>query len=207
MIKHLEQDAEYLKIVSVIEKLDVSGLLDRLPGNCIAACDLLQNFLYQVGIQSKIVEVQLSMSNNNPEKFNKPDIMFVGFDGLAPSGQIDTHVIIITETKIPFLIDVSIRNWLPEPKKYIFEPLNYVKNSIHIISEYDYDGFYVVYQNKKVSRYPILHQKNVIERMLEDQKNKRNFKIVSFVAIVSLIVTLINMILNSGLLYLKFMLG
>jgi hypothetical protein len=207
-MKKLETLPEYQQILGIIEKMDVAGLLDRLSGQCIAACDLVQHFLYQVGIESKIVEVQLSVSNPSSETPNVPDFMFIGFDGMNYPGQIDTHVVVITKTEIPFLIDLSIAYTLPQGHRFVFRPVETViKNDLRILAEFDIKGSKYSYQEKKSSKYPTLHQKTILEKLIEDQKMSKNFKIISYIAILSLIITLINMGLNSGLLYLKFMLG
>jgi hypothetical protein len=209
-IKNLETQAYYRQIVTTLKNMDQAGLIDRLAGQCVAACDLVQNFLHQVGIESKIVEVQLSVANTNEERPEVPDFMFIGFDGMSYPGQIDTHVIVITKTEIPLFIDLSISHLLPPGQKFVLEPLP--KTSVGtkdfpMLSEYSYSGIKLSYQEKKHSRYPVLHQKNIVERLAEDQRMQRNFKFISGVAILSLIITLVNLGLNSGLLYLKFMLG
>jgi hypothetical protein len=206
----IETQAYYKQIVATLQNMEQAGLIDRLAGQCVAACDLVQNFLHQVGIESKIVEVQLTVTNKNPERPDIPEFMFIGFDGMGYPGQIDTHVIVVTKTEIPLLIDLSVSHFMPTDRKFVLKPLPDVSpgtKDFSILAEYDFDGTKLVYQEKKNSRYPVLHQKNIVERLVEDQKMQRNFKFISGVAILSLVITLINMALNSGLLYLKFMLG
>jgi hypothetical protein len=206
----VESQAYYQKIVATLKNMDQAGLIERLAGQCVAACDLVQNFLHQVGIESKIVEVQLTITNKNLERPEVPDFMFIGFDGMGYPGQIDTHVVVITKTEIPLLIDLSISHVMPTNQKFVLNPVPSVttgNKDFPILAEYDFNGTKLVYQEKKNARYPVLHQKNIVQRLAEDQKMQRNFKFISGVAILSLVITLVNMGLNSGLLYLKFMLG
>jgi uncharacterized protein with NAD-binding domain and iron-sulfur cluster len=187
---------EYFKILEVLQNLERNQLLKTFHGNCIAATEIIQSMLSQVGIQSRAVEVQLLITRkSNPEEF-----LFIGFDGTDFPGQVDTHMVLITETPQPILIDVSIAHVLPADRCYLIESVKSTNNSL---SEHQIENLSLVYQEKKNIRFPNIHQKTLITRIVDDQRVRNDLDRFKYLLTLSLTLTVINFILNSILLILK----
>lgn len=187
---------EYFKILEVLQTLDRNQLLKTFHGNCIAATEIIQSMLAQTGIQSRTVEVQLLITRKaSPEEF-----LFIGFDGTDFPGQIDTHMVLITETPQPIIIDVSIAHVLPTNRCYLVECVNSTENSL---SEHHIENLTLVYQKKRNIRFPNVHQKTLINRIVDDQKIRSDLNRVQMLLMISLGISAINFTLNSILILLK----
>jgi hypothetical protein len=186
---------EYKRIKSVIDNLVKNGMVDRFRGNCIGTSDLIHNYLTDVGIDSKLVEVKLSMLF---EHQNQQGFYFLGYDSiLSNNNEIDTHVVVLTETSVPMIIDMSISHLLPKDKPFVFERVN--MNDVSVLSTYDYGTVKLTYRTKENIRLPSLHQKTVLQRIVEDRKNKESMKFLKFMVVFSVTVTSINFIINMSL--------
>ena len=190
---------EYQKILSRIQGLYNSNILQNFAGNCIAACDLFSVMLSQDGIENQIVECQTSIRwSENGETF----FHFVGLDNVAYPGEIDTHTVIITKTKIPLIIDLSISHHLPDTHQYIVEKLN--SYDPNILGNYLYnDNLSITYQTKRVIRLPSIHQKSIKQRLTEEKKISEKIKIFTAIVYVSITLGVFNLFLNILLIYLK----
>lgn len=188
----------YKKIQETIDRLSHAGLLIRMQGNCVSSCDLVQNLLHQVGIKSRIVEVQLTVTKYHGET-TLPDHLFIGYDNLSFGGQVDTHTVVITDTEYPLLIDLSIAHVL-ENKKYVLEVLD---DHSDFILDRELDSVKLTYQLKKTPRLPAIHQKTLLDRIIEEQQSKETMKWLKLLVAGTLGLTVINFMLNSVLLVLK----
>lgn len=191
----------YKNIQELIEKLRPHDILLRFRGNCLAATDLIQNLLHQHGIQTKIVEVQLTATKTYND--GNTEFMFVGYDNIKYPGQIDTHLVVITDTEIPLLIDCSIGHILEGCNTdYILLPVNHTEN---FFSDYKINDLQLTYQIKKNLRLPNLHQRTLVERMVEEKKVKDTIFWLKIFTIVGLGMSLFNMMANGMLIVLKLM--
>jgi hypothetical protein len=191
----------YTKIKETLDRLASAGLVQRMQGNCVSSCDLVQNLLSQVGIKSKIVEVQLSITRTNPAHPDAmPEHFFIGYDNLSFNGQIDTHTVIITDTEHPYLIDMSIGYLIDNG--YILEKLD---PNTSTLADFTVGRCQLTYQYKKNIKLPQLHQKTLVERIVDEQTTKDTIRIVKWVVIGSLTLSIVNFCLNSFLIILKIM--
>jgi hypothetical protein len=190
-----QKTEEYKKVKGVVDSLVKTGMVQRFSGNCIGASDLLHNYLSDVGIESKLVEVKLSFLF---ERQNQQGFYFLGYDSiLANNNEIDTHLIVITETSVPMLIDMSISNFLTKEKPIVFERLNV--NDVSILAKYDYGSVKLTYRIKENVKLPSLHQKTVLQKIVEERKNKETLKFLKFMVVFSVTITSINFIINMSL--------
>lgn len=189
---------ESMKILDVIDELYKSGLAANFAHNCIAACDILQANLQSIGIKSKILEVQLNIFRNDSTGNN--DYLYIGYDGATFPDEIDTHVVIITETTEPILIDLSLGHVLPSDKNKVLVRCN-PKNK-HIAS-LDINNLKLNYFIKSNPKLPQLHQKNLVERIIEDSKSKNTIENLQRYVFFLMFFTIINFTLNCILLILK----
>jgi len=193
----LKKLPQFHKIVELLNRLEQNGILSRLSGNCISASEMIQTMLSQSGIECEIIECQASVYRmNDPVEF-----FFVGYDNTSFPGQIDTHMVVVTKTEIPVIIDVSIANLLPDSHPYIIDRLNgSVPGELACIK---FDNVTVTYQKKKVIRVPQLHQKTIIERISEERKTKDLISKIRIFAMIAVALGLINFTFNSILLSIK----
>lgn len=187
---------EYHKVMEVLQSLKSTQLIKTFHGNCIAASEIMQSMLAQVGINSKMVEVQLLITRHGP----KEEFLFVGFDNNEFSGQVDTHMVVITQTPQPMIIDLSIAHVLPADRCYLVESVNPTENSL---SQHRIENLTLVYQQKRIVRFPSIHQKNLVERIIEDQAFRKQFVKLNWLVFLGLSLAGVNFILNSILIVLK----
>lgn len=192
---------EYEKIVAMLERLSSSDVVKRLHGNCISAADIIQNMLSFYGVESTIMECQAFVVKENKEI---KDFCFVGFNniGINPNS-VDTHVIVITKTDPPVLIDGSLGYLLPPNEEIFIREVNSLDPDL--IGQYQMDDITVTYHPKKNIKLPSLHQKNLMERLGEDKKIAEKLKFLQIIVIVAASMSLINFSLNITLLILKMM--
>lgn len=189
----------YQKIKEIIDQLRHQEILFRLSGNCIAASDMIQNLLAQHGISSRLVEVQLTATRFYNEQ--QSEFIFVGFDNLKFPGQIDTHLVVITETDIPVLIDCSIGHILKGcDYDHILHDLN---SNEHHLADYRVNDVQLTYQIKKNIRWPAVHQQNLLGRLSEEKRIKDNLQLLKLWTIVGISMSVFNMCANSLLVLLK----
>lgn len=196
--KSVENSPTYKKIKESIELLFKSSGHQFFYGNCVSSCDILQNVLSQVGIKSKIVECQaIAILQNDKEK----NFFFVGYDGNANLGQIDTHTILIVEDENPLLIDISIGHIFLPQNKIVIEKLNSTKHGV--IAEYKFGDLTITYKEKLNIKLPAIHQKNLLQRIVSDQNMERTIKTLKMFIICAVSLGLINFILNVTLIILR----
>lgn len=189
---------ESMKILEVVDTLYKSGMAVNFAHNCIAACDILQASLHTVGIKSKIIEVQLNIFRDDGS--DKKDYLYIGYDGATFPGEIDTHVVVITETKEPILIDLSLGHVLPSNKNRILTKCNPSNKYLAILDVENLKLSYFIKSNVKL---PYLHQKNLVERMIEDNKTRNTVEQLKVFIYFLMGLSIINFTLNSILLILK----
>jgi len=189
---------EFRKIETILTNLLSSRVIPRLNGNCVIGSELVCSLLQAAGIKSRIVECQLTI-----KKTSEPiEIYFVGFDNVGFKGELDTHLVVITETKIPILIDVSISQYLPESNSVVVEE-SCINSKDNIIGNINLQGYELAYQIKKSVRWPSLHQKNLLERLEYENETNRSLKFLKMIAICAIGISIFNFFLNWVQIFLK----
>lgn len=163
----------------------------RLAGNCIAASDIVQSMLYDQGVDSEIIECTLTIGGYDIP--NQPAYAFIGYDKIDgvtknPSG-IDTHVVVITKSEPPMLIDFGVRHRLDATHNHVCVEVNSVDP--RIITEAKLGNLNLVYRIKERIKLPAIHQKSLHQRATESQEthDKLSYldKMLKFVAGAALI--------------------
>lgn len=193
-IKYLE---EYNIIKGIILEMHRSGILERLQGNCVGACDLLSSMLLHQGIDSRIVECYVSIKNNNS---TPPSYTFIGYDGLSHREQIDVHTVVVTNTKNALLIDLSIANALTANVSYI---VGKVVKDTTVLGEYNIDKLELRYNLKKTTKLPSLHQKSILQRIKEEEAIKEKLRTLQIFVWIIATFAAINFTLNMTAVILK----
>lgn len=202
--EELRNDPEYQKVIKHINSLWESGVIRRGSNHCLSMSDLIYNVLKLDGIKSRVVECKLTVLGVDP-----PGFSLVGHNGLMyrtggalDPNNYDTHVICITETKIPMLIDLSI-NHLRKEVQFICERLNGDTVEVpdrpikdKVIGYYNFGASIWTYQIKEKSplMIPELHQRSIIDRIRTDQKIANAIKWLFILNIIGIAITLANAI-------------
>lgn len=178
-------------------------VVQRFPGNCISASDIVQHILEFYGVKSKLIECQV-MVIKGTDASNK-DFRFVGFNnvGLGPN-MIDTHMVVVTETMPPIMIDASLGHYLGESNMIFMRELA-AQTTPGLMGEFVVDDISLTYQAKKEIKMPMLHQKNIVDRIEEDMKTRSKIKSLFTFFFILLAMNVINMIFNLTSIILKLM--
>jgi hypothetical protein len=198
----LMKDPHFFKIQELLRKLSQSDVLRNMKGNCVSACDTMQHLLLQVGIDSVIVECQLVITRDGTNQAN--DLLFIGYDDRNYIGEVDTHVILITKSKVPLIIDLSLGHVLPADHSYVIERLNDTNKELGI---YTIGNLTLSYTNKPNIRLHNVHQKNLLTKFLEDERRDKKISFIERLAYWALVLTGVNVVLNSIILLHKLFLG
>jgi hypothetical protein len=157
--------------------------------------------LQNKGVKCKIVECKLIVLKKNP-----PGMHLIGQNNIFSEGNIkdnqskvDTHVVIITDTKIPMLIDTSIGHVNPKIP-YVCGEVNGKNN---VLAEYKIDDSEWVYIKKPIEVLPELHQKSLLERIKTDANVANTLQFMKYVVIALICMSLINFSLNITTVVLK----
>lgn len=175
-------DKPYFELVcKIVTTLIDNGVVDKGAGHCISMSTMLSTLLSQNGLKNTLVECQLVLTN---KKTNS--LKFVGYDSLkSTKNSIDTHVVVVTHTQIPMLIDLSIGHYLPDGLKAVisktdFDPTN------NILANVKNDLAWLTYEQKSKHNIHALHQNSILERIETDlyfQKQINFLKNLNYVGI------------------------
>lgn len=198
MDSELLKSPRYHKIKDIVKKLSQVTSPEQFAGNCISTADIVQHLVSHAGIKCKIVECQVCMIRNDGET---QDFLFIGFDGRSYPGQIDTHTVVITEDEEPLLIDLSLGHVMPKDKPFIVEKLNGSK--LGVIAEFNIGNINITYTEKKSIRLPAVHQKTLLQRIVNEQQMSKNLDRLKIFVICAVTLGLINFTLNVVLIVLR----
>jgi hypothetical protein len=190
---------EYKAVYQVIRSMVENGIIQRLQHSCVAASELISSMLLHEGIESKLVECVVSVKNNN---VSPPGYTFIGYDGLTQQEQIDVHVVVITQTKTPLLIDVAIPYALSEETPYVVGKLEKVKDN-NILADFSFNGFDIRYNLKKQIKLPSLHQKSILQKIKDDEAVKEKLRTLQIFVWIIAAFAAINFTLNMTAVILK----
>jgi len=188
----------YHKIKDIVKKLSQVTTPEQFAGNCISTADIVQHLLSHAGIKCKIVECQVCLIRTDGQS---QDFLFIGYDGRSYAGQIDTHTVVITEDEEPLLIDLSLGHVMPKDKPFIIEKLNGAKPGT--ISEFNIGNINITYTEKKSVRLPAVHQKTLLQRIVNEQEMTKSISNLKLFVICAVSLGLVNFTLNVILIVLR----
>jgi hypothetical protein len=188
----LRKTKDYENVATIVYKLVESGVTFAAKGYCISMSDIVYTLLKQNNIPCKIVECHLSLTNKIDSKF-----YVMGFDGLKEDlNKADTHIVVVTETEIPMIIDVSIAHLLP----------NNIQGVIDVLEDDPHGGIFanintehvaLTYQKKKEHSIPMLHQRSIVDRIQTDVNIFKNLKLLKIMISIAIVVSLLNAVRGS----------
>ena len=190
---------QYHKIKGIVDKLKDTNRLMNFAGNCVSTADIMQHLISHAGIPCKIIECQCCLIRNDGET---QDYLFIGYDDKQYPGQIDTHVVVVTTDENPLLIDMSLAHVLPKDRPYIVERMKKTDDP-SVISEFNLENITITYTEKKAIRLPSIHQKNLLDRITNEQKLTTGVKTLRTFVMCAVGLGLINFTLNVLLIILR----
>jgi hypothetical protein len=186
----LSSDRTYIKVMETVKKLWDSGVIQRGSGFCIAMSDMVYTLLRREGIDCEMVECKLTVLSCNP-----PGLFLIGHENQVnnPQVDIDTHLVVITRSDIPMLIDLSIGNLLPGQVPYIVERAG-GKEPDQLADVKVKDSNWIYQQKETTSKLPLLHQRSFVERIKTDNKIVKNINFLKILIVVALVISTVNAI-------------
>ena len=194
---NIQQDPDYILICKLIKRLVDTGIVARGEGHCISMSSMLHALLLQNNITSHMVECQVIISHNESKR-----LVFVGYDGPTDGNVVDSHVVLVTATKIPLLIDVSIGHKLPKHYQVIVDTASKDNNCL---SQVDHVDVTLTYEEKLTNNIPVVHQRSITDRIATDAKifeDMRVLKILNYIGIGISGFAIVNTILNFSMILL-----
>jgi hypothetical protein len=190
---------QYHKIRGIVDKLKNTNRLMNFAGNCVSTADIMQHLISHAGIPCRIIECQACLIRNDGES---QDYVFIGYDDRQYPGQIDTHVVVVTTDENPLLIDMSLAHMLPKDRPYIVERVR-KNDDPNVISEFNLENITITYTEKKMIKLPSIHQKNLLDRIMNDQKMNTTIKTLRTFVMCAVGLGLVNFTLNVLLIILR----
>lgn len=180
----------YIKAKEVVENLRHSGMLRFGSGYCLSMSDVILKLLHKEGINAELVECNLMVMMKNP-----PGLFLVGYKGFHENNfdahqRIENHIVCVTKTKIPILIDLSVSHIDPDVP-FICEPI--LEEHPHTdLAEFEFPNSTWTYQSKEVSELPKLHQKSILNRIKTDLRVDKEITFIKYFLFVLFTVSSLN---------------
>lgn len=163
----IKQSKDYEKVKSILNRLIESGITKMGEGYCISVSDIIYNILTQNGIKCHLAEVKLSIVDQE-SKFSE----MIGHETTFTQNshlKVCTHVVVVTDTEIPMLIDGSIAHKLPNGMQVILEKAENLGSKT--MSNFVFGGRGFLYQEKIDGiGVPQLHQISILDRIGTDKR-------------------------------------
>jgi len=198
--KELAETPDYKTVQRVILDLYYGGIIQKGGGYCISMSDMIRTLLLQNGIDASLLECKLTIIKTNP-----PGLSLIGHHGLRKSNDfsdIDTHIVCVTNTTIPMLIDLSIHDFQPGIP-FICERINGVNikdetdQSSDVISKYEFGNNSTwIYQTREVQRIPRQHQIGIIDRFKTDARVFDDIKWLKILSYLGVAFAVVNFVIN-----------
>jgi hypothetical protein len=187
----IKNSSEYKIISGIISRMITSGVINLGSGFCISMSDMIYVALKQQGIESRLVECQTTFCYENQ---NPPVVVFLGHDQIKNPGEISTHVVVVTMTDTPMLIDASIAHRLPMGFPVIVDECNPMKTQDFNFAElyYPEHQLKVTYSEKRNQIVPLSHQVSVVDRITTDKKIFKNLGLLKILIVIALCISMAN---------------
>jgi len=190
----IKEDKDFIKLSKVLASLIESGITKMGEGYCISVSDIIFNYLNQIGIKCHLEEVKLSIFDQESQKAE-----MIGHNTVWTKNShqaVSTHIVVITDTDIPMLIDLSIAHKLPNNRQGIVAKAENLGSKLMASFEYGKHGF--MYQEKIDGiGVPQLHQISILDRIGTDRRifsAMKRLEIMNIIGIFLSTFALINVI-------------
>lgn len=181
------------KLVGICENLTKSTVITMGTGFCLGTSTVIKNFLKLIDVESKMVEVNLLIQNNE-------ELFFIGYEDVQSShiqGTLETHVVVLTTTNPAYIIDASIGNYLPNNKGYFIYQIpdnQTLGTEPFTITVPNVPGYKLTYSLKRIQKYSAQVQESVIERINTDNRIFKNLTLLRKLIYIALLISSINLL-------------
>lgn len=185
----------YNKVLQVVDKMLLLPISSRGHGQSLSMCEMLSSLLAQSGINSTLVETQVAVHDVSGDR-----VAFIGYSTRTDTLQsdTDTHVVLVTETTPPILVDMGIANKLPGNARAVVEPVTTEKgDQVRVVINHPTCS--ITYDQREGFNLPILHQRSVLGRIQTDNKifsQIDTLKRLNYIGIVLSLFAFINVIVK-----------
>lgn len=203
-LQALKETGYYQQVLGMVQQVKSSGLIAKGFGQCLSMSDIILKLLYKEGIQSELVECSLMVFRKEP-----PGVYLVGYPGFIENHydkteRMENHVVCITKTEIPILIDLSVTA-IDSEVEFICEPI--VKEETHAdIAEFKFNNSTWTYQSRPTTGLPRLYEKSIIKRMQTDNSVEKQLKFIRSFLYIMFLVSFLNFARGLYDFYLSFIL-
>jgi hypothetical protein len=198
----VEKTEYYKKVKKLVKIFEDSGMVYRSYGHCMGVSDLSQKLLSEFGVESELVECTLSVIFRDP--FSEP--RFLGHDtkNVIPDHLVETHIVCITKTEIPILIDLSI-GFIDKKVNYLVFPIvdDLITNADNILT-LDMGHSIWTYNRKVHTSFPEFHEKSILKRIETDTKITKKINLINRFLICIGIITSLNFLRGTYDFYQKY---
>lgn len=185
--EQLKKNPTYNKVADLIYRLVQSGVTQMGKGYCISMSDVVYTLLKQNNIPCQIVECALTITNKQSGQ-----IWIMGHAGLKEDeNKADSHVVVITQTDIPMIIDISIAHLLPDNLQGIIDVLTETAND-GIFVNVDHPSVALTYKYQNKFTIPMLHQQSIVDRIKTDVGMLNSIRTLKILIGVALTISLLN---------------
>lgn len=199
---NLEQTDYYKKIKNVVNELYLSGLVETGSGYCLSMSDIVHKLLHKEGIKSTLVECNLMVMVKNP-----PGLYLMGYKGFHEdtydsTKKMENHIVCVTKTEIPILIDLSISH-IDKNIFFICSPILNAETHTNL-AEFEFESSTWTYTERLNSELPQLHEKSIIDRIKEDQRVSKEIKFIKLIMIILFFISSTNFVRGAYDFYQKY---
>lgn len=189
--EEVKQTDYYKKIHNAILQIKEAGLLQKGFGQCLGMSDIVLKLLhYKENIDAELVECSLMVLRKDP-----PGVYLVGYPGFIENHfekneRMENHIICITSTPVPILIDLSITSIDPNID-FICEPI--CKETRYAdIAELEFVNSTWTYQKRPNTGLPKLYQRSILNRIETEAKIGKELSFIRTFLYIMFLVSFIN---------------
>jgi len=187
-IEEHKKDPEYQKILELIDTCHKQGVFDLGRGYCSTTSLVLQSILHINNIQTEIIEVATVINYDDGTQW------FLGFDHVIHENQVPSHVVLITKTKTPYLIDLSIGHLL-QGELGICSKINLAKHiNSDVLAEYTIGKYKFLYRQKLTHKFSQVYETSILNRINTDKKIFSDIKVLKYLNYTAIILSLFSAI-------------
>ena len=187
---NIEKISEYKIVRETVDRFIDSGVVHLSAGQCLSSSDMIYMSLLHQGIKSHLVECQLLISyKDNP---TKP--VYVGFPGtkLRRAGELETHIVCVTDTEPPMLIDASVSYLLPFGTLVIVSEV--VNGDNRVFGNIKTEAVELIYQEKITQMVALAHQTSIVNRIATDVLVRKDIEIVKKLTYIGIALSTVGII-------------
>ena len=187
-LEECNQDPEFKKIIEIIDSCHKQGMLDLGKGYCSTTSLVIQSVLHLNNIQTEIIEVAATIEDNDSNK------CFLGYDHLYNESQVPSHVVLVTKTKTPYLLDLSIGHILNGEIGIISKLNANLHINTDVLAQFDFKKYKFLYRQKLTNKFSQVYETSILNRINTDKKIFNDIQILKYLNYTAIALSLFSVI-------------